>query len=373
MRESSSTESLDRDRFYRLYMAEESYFSAKVRPAFRWKRIPHLEILATNRVYREVIVPRIGFAMIPVVVDPAGETLQDSSDILDALESRYPVPPLFPATPVQRAVAYLWELYCDEFMMLPGLHYRWNFPESEAKARAEFAAISGDTKRANKFADVVKGFTSLVGASPLTAPAVEAHTRELLGLLEAHFAEHPYLLGSWPSLADCALFGPMYAHLFNDAVPGRMLRETAPGVCHWISRLLHPDPDVAGAWLPDDALAPTMRPLLELIGRDAVPVTLGVARAFETWADSHAGSTEELPRVVGMHASSLRGIRFERVTTPYTLFMVQRVRGVYVALDARGRAAVDRALAGTGCEAALAYQPRHRVERRPFKLYLAAK
>jgi glutathione S-transferase len=346
---------VDRDHYYKLYMAEESYFSAKVRPGFRWKRVPHLEVLATNRVYREVLRPRTGLQMIPVVVGPDDETLQDSSEILDTLEARYPDPPLYPTTPVQRMVAYLWELYCDEFMMLPGLHYRWSFPESEAKARAES----------------IKGFTAMVGVRPETFAAIEAHTVELLDLLSAHFAEQPFLLGGWPSLADCALFGPMFPHLLNDAVPGRLLRERAPRVVHWIQRLLHPDPDVPGTWLADDALAPTMAPLLSLIGRDAVPFVLDVARAFEDWADQHAGETDALPRAVGMHPTRLRGVAFERITTSYTLWMVQRVRDAYTALAPAARAAVDRALAGTGLEAALAYTPRHRVERRPFKLYFA--
>jgi glutathione S-transferase len=361
---------VDRDTYYKLYMAEESYFSAKVRPGFRWKRVPHVEVLATARVYRDVLRPRTGLQMIPVVVGPDDETLQDSSEILDALEARYPDPPLYPRTPVQRIVAYLWELHCDEFMMLPGLHWRWSFPESERKARAEFASVNGDPARANRFADAIMNFTGLVGVQPATIPAIEAHTRELLDGLSAHFAEQPYLLGGWPSLADCALFGPTFAHLFNDAVPGRLLRETAPRVCHWIQRLLHPDPDVPGAWLPDDALASSMRPLLELIGRDTPPFVLDCVRAFEAWADGHGEETGELPRIVGMHRTSLCGIGYERVTTPYTLWMLQRVQDAYRALDAGGRRVVDAALAGTGCEAVLAYAPRHRVERRAFKLLL---
>jgi glutathione S-transferase len=360
---------VDRDTFYRLYMAEESYFSAKVRPGFRWKRVPHLEVLATERVYREVIRPRTGLQMIPVVVGPDDETVQDSSDILDMLEARYPDPPLFPRTPVQRVVAYLFELYCDEFMMLPGLHYRWSFPDSEAKARAEFASITGNVARANRFADAIKGFTAMVGVLPPTIPVIEGHTRDLLDLLSAHFAEQPYLLGSWPSLADCALFGPMFPHLFNDEVPGRLLRQTAPLICHWIQRLLHPDPDVPGAWLPDDALAPTLYPLVELIGSDAVPLVLDIVRAFERWADEHV-SDGELPRIVGMHSTALRGVPFERATTSYTLWMLQRARDAYLALSPAGRAAVDRTLVGTGCDKALTYAPRHRLVRRPFKLYL---
>jgi hypothetical protein len=212
----------------------------------------------------------------------------------------------------------------------------------------------------------------VIGVSPQTAPAIEAHTRELLDLLSAHLARHAYLLGDRPSLADCALMGPIYPHLYLDAVPGRLLRATAPRVCHWVERMNHPDPDACGDWVDADALPETIVGLLALVGRDAVPVILDTARAFEAWADRHAAETGELPRGVGMHATALRDVRFERLTTPYTLWMVQRCRDAYRALAPAARQAVDRTLAGTGCEAVLAYASRHRVERRPFKLHLAA-
>jgi glutathione S-transferase len=358
------------DGFFRFYASEVSYFSAKVRPALRYKRIPHVEILATPAAYRTVIRPRTGLTMIPVVVTPEDETLQDSSDILDALEARFPRPPLYPSTPVQRVVAHLIELYADEFLILPGLHYRWSFPESETKARADFAATTGDLAQANRFADAVKAFVPMIGVQPATIPAIEAHTRELLGVLEAVLARQPYVLGGRPSLADCALMGPLYPHLYLDAVPGRLLRATAPGVCHWIERMNHPDPDGFTDWLADDAVAPELPILLRMIGRDAVPLIVDSARAFESWTDENPGWTDELPRGVGMHRTALGGASFERLTTPYTLWMVQRCRAVHGALAAAGRRTVDRALAGTGCEALFAYTPRHEVARRPFRLFL---
>ena len=358
------------ERFFRLYAAEVSYFSAKVRPAFRYTRVPYVELLPTREAFRKVIRPRTGLGMIPVVITPEDETWQDSSDSLDALEARFPTPPLYPTTPVQRLVAYLIELYADEFMMLPGLHYRWSFPESETKARGDFAAFNGSSEQMDRFADAVKMFTALIGVRPETIPAIEAHTEELLDLLETHLAAEPYLLGGRPSLADCGLIGPLYPHLYLDAVPGRLLRARAIRVCHWLERLNHPDPDAAGEWLPGDTLAPTLRPLLERIGRDAVPMILNTAHAFERWVDESAPAGE-LPRAVGQHPTALRGVEFERLTTPYTLWMVQRVLGEYQRLPAAGREAVDQALAGTGCEALLAYTPRHRVERRPFILHLA--
>src|SRR4029453_18660448 len=95
----------DSVRPFRFYAAEMSYFSGKVRPALRAKRVPFDEILPTTAAYRQVIVRRTGLSMVPTVVTPEDDTWQDTSDILDALEARFPEPPLFPATPVQRRAA----------------------------------------------------------------------------------------------------------------------------------------------------------------------------------------------------------------------------------------------------------------------------
>jgi glutathione S-transferase len=358
---------------YRFYAAEISYFSAKARPAFRIKRVPMEEILPTPAAYREVIRPRTGLAMIPTVVTPDDETWQDTSDILDALDRRFPDPPLHAPTPVQRIAGLLLEFYADEFMMLPGLYWRWCFPESVAKALADFASSSGDARSARRFSDAVRGFTAMIGVTPETGPAIEAHTRELLAALEAHFAEHPWLLGGSPSLADCALMGPLYGHLYHDAVSARLLRDTAPRTCHWIERMNHPDPETFGGLLPGDALPPTLRALLALAAGDAVPLTLDTVRAFDAWVEATPLAAGELPRAVGTHSSALRGVAVERLTLPYTLWMVQRVLDAHRTLPAADRAAADAALAGTGWEPLLACAPRHRVERRPYKLFLAAR
>ena len=128
-----------------------------------------VEVLPTQAAYREVIVPRTGLAMIPVVVTPEGETWQDSSDILDRLERRFPTPALYPTTPVQRLASYVIELYADEFLIIPGLHYRWSFPESETKARADFAASTGDVEAANREHVWPPSQLTLVGATAACA------------------------------------------------------------------------------------------------------------------------------------------------------------------------------------------------------------
>lgn len=355
---------------YRVYAAEISYFSGKVRPAFRYKQVPFAELLPTPDAYRRVILPRTGLGFIPVVITPEDETWQDTSEILDALERRHPDPPLEPAGPVQRAAARLLELYADEFLLLPAMHYRWSFPESVAKARGDFAAVNGDPEAAARFADRMSGAARALGVTPESAPAIEAHLHDLLAALEAHFAVHPYLLGGAPSLADCALMGPFYAHLHLDAVPGRLLRETAPRTCHWIERMNRPDPDDRGTWLAGDALAPTLLGILRLVGQDAIPFLQDGLHALGTWIDASGKPGESPPRAVGFHRTTLRGAPVQRFTSPYTLWMVQRVLDPLQALAAGPRASVMRALAGTGCEPLLAHAPRHRMGKHRFQLVL---
>lgn len=353
-----------------LYGAERSYFTGKVRPALRAKRVSFEEILPTREIYDD-IRRRTGLRFIPVVVTPEDDTWQDTSEILDALEARIPLPALVPATPLQRVAAFLLELYADEFLILPAMHYRWSTPESERDARDAFAAMGGDPERANRFADRMHGSIEALGVSAATAPAIEAHFTELLEHLEAVFTAQPFLLGHQPSLADCALMGPLYAHLYLDLRPGPLLRATAPRVAHWIERMNHPDTRTFAGFLPDDALAEPVRALLGLVGRDAVPLLLDTVRAVETWADEHAKPGETPPRVLGFHETALRGVRMPRYTNAYALWMVQRPLDAWAALNGTGRDHVSAALRGTGCDALLAHRPRHRFTKRAFQLVVA--
>jgi hypothetical protein len=130
----------------------------------------------------------------------------------------------------------------------------------------------------------------------------------------------------------------------------------------------HPDPRAFAGFLPGDALHPALTAILRLVGADSAPLLLDGVRAFEAWADARPAGSDEPPRAVGMHETHLRGIRVARYTSAYTLWMLQRPQRAYRALGAPERAAVDAALAGTGCDALLAYAARHRLGKRSFQL-----
>ncbi len=347
---------------YIYHAADVSYFSGKARPALPQKNLWYREVLPNMK----EIVAKTGVAFIPVLMTPDGEAWQDTSTILDRLEAAHPNPPLYPLTPVQRVVAYLIELYGDEIGVLPAMHYRWSFPESEKKARVDFALGSGNREAANQFADRMAQGKNMLGVSAASAPAIEAHLRELLDALCAHFEQHRFLLGDSMSLADCGLMGPFYGHLFRDAVPERLLLETAFRVCCWIERMNRPPLDQKG-WLPDDALAATLAPVLRSMA-DGVPMLLAAVEKIDTWADANPSAAP--PRAIGMFETPFRDAKLTLMCRPYTLWMAQRPLDAYRSLSAAERARVDAALDGTGWDALLACRPRHRMGKRGNDLAL---
>ena len=129
-----------------------------------------------------------------------------------------------------------------------------------------------------------------------------------------------------------------------------------------------PDPESEGEWLEGDALAPTARTLLELTGRDAARFLVDGVRAIEQWADDRPADLEEIPRAIGGYQTTLRGVELTRVASVYSLWIFQRPLDAYRALSTDERKTVDAAIEGTGWEEVLAYQPRHRLGKRHFKL-----
>jgi glutathione S-transferase len=111
---------------YRLIQQEFSLYSGKARAYMRYKGLDFEQQPATLNTYRRTILPRTGVAMIPVLLTPQGEALQDTTVIIETLEQRHPERGITPPGPRQRLASLLLELYGDEWLLLPAMHYRWN-------------------------------------------------------------------------------------------------------------------------------------------------------------------------------------------------------------------------------------------------------
>jgi glutathione S-transferase len=336
---------------YRVYGAKISYYTGKVRAYLRWKGLAYEEILATADVYRDVIVPRVGFAVIPVVVTSADKTLQDSTEIIEELETQHPQPAIVPSGAAQQLIAQLLELYGDEWLVIPAMHYRWHhnrdwaikaFGELNAPEASAEEQIAIGTRRAGPFAKAAV----LLGAEPHMHAAIEASYEGLLSELDDHFGHHRHVLGSRPSIADFGLFGPLYAHQYRDPYSGEHMRRLAPNVVRWIERMLDPVPGEAGEFLADDAIPDTLLPVLRRMMSEQLPVLADSSALLRTWLAAHAG--EGVPRSIGMHGYALDGTRGQRIIRPYSLWMLQRARDTYRGIPTSQRERVDELLRSVG-------------------------
>nr|MBV6628739.1 glutathione S-transferase family protein [Oceanococcus sp. HetDA_MAG_MS8] len=315
----------------RLYALPHSLYSAKTRANLRCKGLAFAETPATLLRIKRVLQPRTGLAMIPVLELGNGVLIQDTSVIFDALEGLYPEPALLPSHPEMRLAAYLLELFADEWLLLPAMHYRWDYladPEHRADIEAHFGLLlSAQAPQwlrrqvGSMLGKTFHQFLPGLGINERTRPVIQQRYGNLLDTLQAHLRQYPYLLGSRPSLADVAMMGPLHAHLGRDLVPRRLMQERSPAVFDWVQRV-HEGAAVSpgGDWL--EAVPSSLDAVFKQLFEDFWPFLQNSATRVQEWIKEHPGRV--LPRGVGNIAFELGPIQSQRAVTPYSVWMAQR-------------------------------------------------
>jgi glutathione S-transferase len=360
---------------YILYGSEHSLFTGKARSYLRYKGLSWEERPATREVYLNIILPNIGAPIIPVLETAGGDYVQDTTDIIDFLETRHPQAPVYPETPVQRLVALLLELYGDEWLVIPAMHYRWSVLDQQHDfIMSEFGKLSAPTASYEeqiaigaKTSRAFSGMVPALGVTEQTIPGIEEAYLALLGQLDRHFARFDFLLGSRPCIGDFGLMGPLYAHLGRDPVPKALMQARAPNVYAWVERMNNPQP-LAGEYLADDAIPDTLLPILKTLCRDQLPDVLDAIEHNSAWLEANSG--ENIPRFLGMHQFTFGSATGERCVSSYAQWLFQRGWRHYQSLAGEGKVAADRLLASIGGHAAMNTELRHWVERRPGQLEL---
>jgi glutathione S-transferase len=362
------------------YGSEASYYAGKSRAYLRWKRVPMRDIQVERRDYLETIIPLVGRPVIPVVRTPDGAVLQDTSNIFDAIEKLLPEPSATPAGPRQRLAAALMEVFGDEWLMIPAIHYRWNknkdwiieefvrivAPDLPTEAERRHRGL----KRAQEIQD--KTLVNL-GVVPAMHAAIEQAYEGFLREFDAHLAQWPYLLGERPSIGDFGLIGPLYGHQYRDPASGAHMRAVAPRVVDWVERMIAPDNRAYGSFLPDDAIPQSVIPLLQRFFREAAPVFESTARIFTSWVARQGAAIDpqaDLPRIIGRHRFTLEGVEGERSVYPYHLWMMQRPLDLIAHALPADRRAIRNLLASVGGQGLLRFPLFPRLTFRNFKLVL---
>jgi glutathione S-transferase len=264
---------------FRLYGAELSPYSVKVRSYLRYKGVEFDWVPRTNA-RQEEFQRYAKLPLIPVLVDGDDNALQDSTPIIEKLEAQFAEPSIVPEDASLSFLSALIEDYADEWLNKAMFHYRWSYPQDQESAakRISDMIFEGAEKPEGIEEQVRTRMISRlyhVGSSPETAPLIEGSFARLLGLLDTLLGKRPYLFGGRPSLADFGLAGQL-AQLNSDPTPGTLLRAQAPNVVKWLERMEKPKAEGAFA-----SFADVRGDVEELLRAE-------IAGAYLLWMDANA-------------------------------------------------------------------------------------
>ncbi len=371
-----------------LYACPPSLFSGKVRSYLRKAGIPFQERLQSHPEYAARILPAVGRFVIPVL-ETDGTIVQDTTEIIDYLENRLDTPlGVYPTGPRQRIISLILEMFGDEGLLRPAMHYRWNFPDENdyfiSMEFGRFMKADATDDEARELAAMPKAamqkYLPGLGITPDTIPAIEKNYRDLLAALDAHFLKQPYLLGGKPTMADFGMYGPMYAHLARDPAPEMLMKQTANRVWRWVERMTAPAntmsddmpefPNMPRDVLADDGIADTLLPVLKLVARDYGPEVTALVDFINAHLDQspniESGSpviTDATKRVLGRITVPVGEMDVPVGARHYSLWMLQRVQDAYDALTADDRAAVDTLLEQMGLTMFITKRTTRRINR----------
>ncbi|MEM9054473.1 MAG: glutathione S-transferase [Pseudomonadota bacterium] len=359
---------------YTLFGSEMSYFSGKARAYLRWKGIEFAEVAPTPDLMKSEIIANIGWPVIPVLKTSDGTYVQDTADIIAYLEAQVPGPKAIPDTPLQRIVTFLIQLFADEWMTLPAMHYRWNHNEDWIYGEFGKNAAPGTTPEQQYEAGKAvgarfKSFVPMLGITPETAPGIERAYEQFLADFSLHLETLPYLLGTRASYADFALIGPMYAHQYRDKFTGEHLQRTAPRVAKWVERVIAGE-GLEGDLLPEDDIPATLLPILKAGLGEHLPVLSETNRLYAEWAAT-AEPQANVPRGVGIVPFSTGGSSGQIAARTFSLLRLQEALDSYQLMLPSDKVRVDAMLDAIGAEALKTFRIEPRLTRRNYRLALA--
>lgn len=228
---------------YVVYGLSCSYFTGKLEAYLQTKGLPFHFVELTRGQFRRC-GRATGIVQLPCIETSDGRWLTDTTAILEHFEAGDEGPRIRPEDPATAFCSLLLEDLFDEWYWRPALYYRWAFEEDARLMSRQLArTLLRDVPlplflrrffvlRRQKIVYLKKD-----GVTKETAPAIEALYLDSLRALDAVFARRPFLLGERPCEADFGLFGPFFRHFFCDPTPGALMREHAPHVAHWVTRL----------------------------------------------------------------------------------------------------------------------------------------
>ncbi|MBK6350243.1 MAG: glutathione S-transferase family protein [Steroidobacteraceae bacterium] len=380
---------------YTLWGSPHSYYTGKIRSYLIKKGVPYREQFAFHPDFQARILPAIRMLVVPVLETPDGRIVQDTTDMIEELESASPTPSMIPQSPVQRAVAWLLGAFGSEGLLAPGMHYRWSYrAEQENFLCAEFGRLlhqgpdrAARDATARQTMQYFNGFLPFLGITATTIPTIETAYGELLDTLDEHFLHYPYLLGGRPSIADFGLMAPMFAHLARDPVPATLMKNRAPNVYRWTERMNLAQiadgefPDCPATYVSDDVIPATLEPVLRLVFQDWGAQLLADASMYETWLESDptrpagtmvsASGERKIHTTLGPLQYQWRDCVMQRASSPHGLWHFDKAAVLARALTGDAKTRFDALVRRAGGEQVMSIPLSRPMRRENYVLVLA--
>lgn len=330
----------------KLFGMPGSLFTARARSYLIKQRIEFDEAIPADPAWPD-ITRAIGRWIIPVLVLPDGGIVQDGVAIIDYFDAKGVPLPADPDTPVHRAIGHLFELFGGDGMLRPAMHYRWNFDADNLDfLRRDFLAGLMPTATGDAAAAVFEAASGRMrkagasfGVNAETAATIEQSYLELLGLLDAHFADYPYLLGGRPTRGDYGLIAPLYPHLARDPHPAAIMKARYHHVWLWVERMNVAQPRLGAhaargeALIEGDGVPDTLRAILRYIADDFLPEIAAHVAFTNDWLAARPGlvaGTNGLDnpgaRGIGMARFDWRGHVIGTAVLHYRFWLLDRLQ-----------------------------------------------
>ena len=368
---------------FTLYGMQASLYTGKVRAYMRRNHIPVIERGAGHPEYTTNILPELGRFIIPAIVTPNGDIVQDGTDILDYFENEgLGREPLYPNDPVMKAVTYLLELFGNEGLLRPAMHYRWNFDDENLDfIKVSFSDVfpahfdaAGRAAMFDHASGRMRKAAQAFGVFPENYALIETSYTEFLSLLNTHLSENYFLLGNAPTIADYGLFNPLYAHLARDPKPAHLMKTTAPYIWNWVERMNRPEfleehtiDNPPQKMFDGNGLPETLLALMNYISQEYLPEILAhidFANNSLTKQEGALASTEKpMDRVIGFAEFQWRGQDLKTAVMLYRFYLLQRLQDHFEASNANDQSSISKLFRSTNLEGLLMSRTNKRVIR----------
>ena len=326
---------------YRLFGAETSPYSVKVRSFLRYKGVD-FEWVGRSSATEDEFQALASVPTVPLLVSPNRPANQDSTSIIATLEADFAEPSAVPDDPACAALALILEDYADEWLNKLMFFNRWGQkPDREvAGDRTMAQLLDGKLPRAKKKTrdQIIKRMRDrlpMVGIEKKNEKILKPSFERFFTLLNAHLEQTLFLFGGRPSAADFALAGQV-GQLLMDPTPNDWLQANAPFVVAWSEFM--DAPKAGGPFKPLSEHEETLLPLF----RDEVAAT------YMPWARANMDAAT---RKADRTKVKLDGKAYEQITQHYA---ARAYRAVIKALDtAKNAPGLDAFLDTSGAKAHL--------------------